>query len=541
MLGLSPSKIPWPGILALAGMVACLISSGIVVGVSHNNPVASWTIQPAVLLAILSGTSTILSSAALETGVAVRFWLGAYNESPFSQLHYIWDHGRGLSLFPAIRAGSTARTVAILATTACFLQFLANPLLQRSTYQAMKDEVGYESIYMDIAQRIPDGWFGPLNAEEGGLFELHNGLAELRQWWQKEPILAQDRVGRTCSGTCHSAVLGAGFSFQCWGAQEQIDLSTSDTDRHTVFMVGLMMTQNVTDEPYLLLRTNHLSKVDSNCMGTIDNTVCYLKAATVQYPFVIQNTTITLKSDQISDMAVDSTYFSPGDSLDAPTGAPAGPLVSLRHYVFNVLAENTTKNYDPVMNRSSYSGLGVLADIFFLPSDQNDDPSPSMCRIKFRSPTEYVLGVMHEFMFRFALAAGRDDSNSTSNTNNTQAIIAQRTARALIYQVDPAFLAGSLVAMACGIALLGALMWNWWLLGRPVTLSPLETAAALGRPLLADQPRATVDEILAAETQSLKRRHESASSTCTSPLGSASVESTCKLREVVTEEKADSE
>lgn len=492
------TNTPWLGILTLIGMMACLVTSAIVVGVSHNNTVASWKIQPAVLLAILSGISGVLFACALEAGVAVRFWLGASSHTSLSQLHYIWDHGRGFGLIPALRAGSKARNVALLATGAYILQFLASPLLQRSTFQSLRDDVSLESMSMDIAARIPDGWFGVRDANGGGLFEFGNGLSELQQWWRKNSISTQDRPGYRCDGTCDTRVRGAGFSYECWTAQEKLDLITGNANDQVVFFVGLVMTtQNVTGEILLGLETKHLSEVDSNCVGTVQIKTCYLKAATVEYSATIENTTVTLSGDKLLNMTTVSSYSSAEDFPDAPT---AGPLVSLRNFVYNILVQNTTNIYDKQMNKTAYGGSGSLADIFYVSTDQNQDPSPPSCRLKFRSPTEYALGVMYEFMFRFALAAGEG--------TETQTLTARRTSRALVHQVDAVYLAVSLVAMTSGIVLVGALIWNWWLLGRPVTLSPLETAAALGRPLLEDYPYATIDQIL-VETREMKFEHGS--------------------------------
>lgn len=486
MSGLCPSNTPWMGILSLAGMMTCVITSAIVVGVSHNKAVASWKIQPAVLLAVLSGTSSVLFACALEAGIAVRFWLGASSHTSLSQLHYIWDHGRGFGLIPALRAGSKARNVALLATGAYILHFLASPLLQRSTYQSLHDEVSIQPMSMDIAARIPDGWFGPRDANGAGLFEFGNGLSELQQWWRKDPISTQDRAGYRCDGTCDTQVQAAGFRYDCWTAEEKLDLITGEPDDQVVFFVGMAMTtQNITDEPLLYLLTRYLSEVDTNCIGTVQVKTCYLKAATVNYAITIQNTTISLPTPELLNMSILSSYSSPEDFPDAPT---AGPLVSLRNFVYNILVQNTTNIYNKKMNKTAYGGQGSLADIFFVSSSENQDPSPPTCRIKFRSPTEYVLSVMYEFMFRFALAAGKGAE--------TQTLTARRTSRTLVHQVDAVFLAVSLAAMTCGIVLVGALIWNWWLLGRPVTLSPLETAGALGRPILDDRPCATIDQIL---------------------------------------------
>ncbi len=54
------------------------------------------------------------------------------------------------------------------------------------------------------------------------------------------------------------------------------------------------------------------------------------------------------------------------------------------------------------------------------------------------------------------------------------------------YVVDMRFLIAAVVVSAVGELLVLALYMGWWQLGRRVSLNPLETATALGAPLLAD-------------------------------------------------------
>src|SRR3954468_19533686 len=68
-------KTPWPGITAVVGMALCLVASAVVIAVSHDDAVASWKVQPAVLLAVFSATSNTVFNTALATGIAVRFWV----------------------------------------------------------------------------------------------------------------------------------------------------------------------------------------------------------------------------------------------------------------------------------------------------------------------------------------------------------------------------------------------------------------------------------------------------------------------------------
>ena len=479
-------------------MVFCLVASTVVVGSSHDRPVASWRIQPAVLLAIFSGASGILFASALDTGIAVRFWLSASRGTQLPELHHIWNHGRGLGLISALKSGSRARTVTLLATTAYLLEFLAGPLLQRATYQTVRNDVGLETLSVDIASRIPDGWFGDRDESGEGLYEYRHGLTQLRRWFSREAIATHDKPGYTCNGSCDGSIWGAGFTYDCWRTEEELNMSTNNTDQSTVFMITGFVVENVTNHAFLRLRIKYLSYIDGDCLGTVTAETCYLTSATVEYPVTIQNSTLSLRTSELSKMRSRDPHWSPGDSPKATKGTPGGSLMALR-YLAGSLYDNATKTFDPGLNRSRYVGPGTSADIFYITSAENPDPSPPKCRLKFSPPTEYTLNTMYEIMFRFAIAAG--------NGTETQTFEATRTARTLVFQTDPGFLAASVVALVGAIALLGTLMWSWWLLGRFMTLSPLETAAAVGRPILADQPHATLDEIL-AETRGVAPRTE---------------------------------
>jgi len=482
-------RTPWSGIMSLVGMAACLVASAVVVGVSYNQSVALWPVRPPVLLAVFSAASGILYSSALNAGIAVRFWLNAYRGTRLSELHYIWDHGRGISLISTVRGGSRARKVTLLASVGYVAQFAAGPILQRSTFQTLRDRTTFPTMSIDITRRFADGWFGDRYEANSGLYEYRHGLPQLQQWWHRDAITTRNESGYACwDGKCDGLVPGAGFAHDCWTTTERVNLGTNGERDVSVLSVTLWVAQNKTDQPFLRLRTRYLSDVDRGCMGTVQAETCYITAATVEYPITIQNTTVSLRDDPLLNMRVLSTYYSHGDNPDLPKGVAAGPLLSLRNFVLPVLAENATRVLDATFNRSSYGAFGSLADIFFVPEANNTDPSPSTCRLKFTSPTEYALRVMYQFMFRFALAAGSGIQTEKFDT--------EKISPTLVYRVDAHYLAVGLAALGCSIAFVAALMWNWWLLGRHVTLSPLETSAALGMPVLPHNPHASLHEIL---------------------------------------------
>ncbi|KAK0641870.1 hypothetical protein B0T16DRAFT_461894 [Cercophora newfieldiana] len=503
-------KTPWPGIAAISGMVICLSASAVVIGVSHDDLVSSWGIQPAVLLAIFSASSNIVFNTALATGIAVRFWLCASRGAKLSQLHYIWDHGRVLGIGSALRAGPPARTVAVFALLANVMQFVGAPLLQRSSTQVLQYHQSTESLSINIAREIPSGWFGAKDAR-GRLTNFDRAYPIIQQWWHNTSVSTSHQPGYTCpGGTCTGYVPGAGFTYNCWITSSPLQLATNKTDNSTVFLVRLQVAQNQTS-PYLRLSSWYTTDITPDCVGTLYKETCDITTATVSYPITIQNNTVHLRREDMNlttsetgrgpGPRVISPYPSPGDiltlnpNITAPTSSGIGPLTALQSFATNRITDNATKTYLENANPpySYYAGPFLLADIFHVtsPIDESKTDPLSRCRLDFRSPTEYVLATLYDFTFRSAIILG----NSTSST---QTFETQRTVPMLVFRTDGRYLAAGLVVMVCGLVFVVMLMWGWWQLERPVTLSPLETASAMGAPIFQEAERgATINEILA--------------------------------------------
>jgi len=475
-------KTPWPGITAVICMSLSLVASAVVIAVSDGDPVSSWKVQPAVLLAIFSATSNIVFNTALATGIAVRFWLCASKGVKLSQLHYIWDHGRILGIGSAVRAGPPARTVAVLALLANMLQFVGAPLLQRSTYQALQYRVSNESLSMDIASAIPDGWFGSKDAV-GRISNFdRTALPLIQQWWQNTSVTTH----HGCEGTCEGYVPGAGFKFECWTTERKLELATNRTDGEAVFFVNPVVAKNATGGPYLRLTVLYVSEVDDSCVGTVREETCDIESATVNYPVTIDTHTVHMRPYELVQKP-----SAPSRPVDVAANQSAvSPVEALWAFAQHRITDNATKTYEYESDTSTYYGPDMLADIFYVADIGEDGGPKSRCRLKWNRPTEYVLASMYDFMFRAAMRIG--------NGTETQVFDTRQTVPTLVFQTDGRYLGVGLAVMACGLGVIAMLMWGWWQLERPVTLSPLETASAMGAPIFEETERgATINEILA--------------------------------------------
>jgi len=484
------SWIPWTGATSLFAVAACTASAATVVFVSDNQAPKTWKVEPSVLLAIFSAVSNLAFNSALAAGVAISFWLCADRGTTLSQLHYIWSRGKGFDLFPSIRVGSSARRVAIIATLTYVVQFASGPLLQQSTQLVSMERVSDELLHLDLAQKIPDGWMG--DRQNGRVVGFRSAFPAVQRWWKNETIITLNKEGYLCDGTCEGSVAGAGFTSRCSSSTHSLDMMDKKTDGSPVFAIQSSL-QNNASSHFLRLTVEYVTEVNSECIATVTVDTCDLDAAVVSYPIRMQNSTVALRSDLLTSMKPVSMYVSPGDARDTPDGEGAGPLAGLHNFVGIYFNDNSTKKINNRTNRPLYNGPGFLADMLFQWDKEKNDPTAfeRHCALQWNPhSTQRVLQALHDFMFRSALIVG--------NGTETQRFEARRVTPTLVYRSDMRYLAAALCALMTGIGLVGSLMWGWWHLRYPVSLSPLETARAFGAPALRGiRADAAVDQILA--------------------------------------------
>jgi hypothetical protein len=470
-------QTPWIAVMWILTALACMgASAGVIIG-SNKKTVASWKISPAVLLAVLSSILNFALYAALVIGVAITWWRSALWGTTLPQLHYIWDRGAGFSFIKALRSGVDARKITLSTALIAAAQFANNPLLQRSTNVRADNIVTDETMALNLTRQLPDGWLGSIqNASTATIIGSRNGISSFQGWWLNKTLSTSNETSSYCNGTCRGKVQGAGISHSCISTTQALDLSLKENDGAVLFAINTTLSTNSTGAPVLVLTTLHASEIDNSCIATLTIDTCNIEAAVVEYPIVIQSTTIALDTEKLPNMTVVSTYISPGDSPTAAKGQGAGPLEGLNDFQGFYLAANTSLMIDPTRSNSYYSGGSLLADLFFIPEVSNYDDSIRRCALKFSSPTNYVLDSMHYFMFRASLQA--------SSATDLQNFSVQRTNLTLIFHSNYRYLAAALAVMMVALLTLLFPLWGCWELGRPVTLSPLETAKALGATVL---------------------------------------------------------
>jgi hypothetical protein len=229
----------WWAIVLTIIIVACIGASASIVIVSDTQAVTSWKVQPAVLLAVLSSVLNLALAAVLSMSVAITWWRAFLQGTKLANLHYIWEHGTGLNPIPALCRDVYARKVVLVAGIVAVVKFINNPLLQRATSIIAYDSVTNETIQLDITQRLPDSWPGPIqNSSMQLIIGGPHSLAAAQGWWSNSTITSYNEPGYYCNGTCTGKVPGAGISLDCNSTTETRNLLASTSHDSIIFAIN---------------------------------------------------------------------------------------------------------------------------------------------------------------------------------------------------------------------------------------------------------------------------------------------------------------
>jgi len=368
-------------------------------------------------------------------------------------------------------------------------------MLQRSTRPREHEATRDIEMKIDLASRIPDGWLGTW----GSLYAQAIGVSQGTLF--NDDIRTKNTSDYACpgNGTCHGTVPGAGLDFVFkYDDSERINILDPSSSNATVFNINLTMGTDF-GEPMLYLDTQFISEVTEDCIVTLRKETYYIVPATIHYPITIRNGLVKPNFTQvIENNQVISNYTSPADIKPKNVSDPIGPLMGLRDALGPIYNAQALRGLDKPTAYRFVSGNDFWADMFLkmdvVPGSTYPENVIKKCSLMFYSPTQYILRQMLSYTFRAAqqVALERDDEEQYK-----QDFVAVHTYSELWYITDFRWLAASAATMLIGLMAASSLLWGWWRLDRYVTLSPLETAKALGAPVLASKgPEQEADSIV---------------------------------------------
>src|SRR2546429_494868 len=91
-------QLPWLGLSALLGAFLCAIATAVILKSSNGRLTDAWptktlTVQPTVLLALLTAAANALLQYAFHEGCTVAWWLKALEGGDVNEFHRYWAYG----------------------------------------------------------------------------------------------------------------------------------------------------------------------------------------------------------------------------------------------------------------------------------------------------------------------------------------------------------------------------------------------------------------------------------------------------------------
>ncbi|KAI9857281.1 MAG: hypothetical protein M1813_008319 [Trichoglossum hirsutum] len=472
---------PWLAVAMILIAVACLIASTIIIVVSDNQPVPSWRVQPAVLLAIISSISHLALGFAISDARTIIWWRNALRRTTIGQLYYLWnpiEHWRNLT--SAISSGIDYKKIFITTIIVSIANLATAPLFQRATYVQNSLVTKGITLEIEMVERILAADIGEVDD-----IPLVNLTASAvwgsvsREWNADIPILMPSHSKRYCDGRCEGNIRAIGVITNCSSTTRSVDLSEPINNGTTIFGVNITRGEDHAHIPTLaFIATYAVAINNSTCIATITDETCDTKVANVQYPIVVENRTITLNSDKYPNTGESEPYT--GDFFNASQGSQAGALGGLGWSLANrwMTFSNLFQFLDPKTNTTIYYPVIVNPSIinqYTIYSNENTT-STSNCAISFNPPTNDIVRSLPQMLFRAGLFL--------ATPNNTRNISLVQTTPTLIYQSEYSWFAIAIAIMAIATFSCIIPLWGWWELGRKVTLNPIETAKAFNVPRL---------------------------------------------------------
>lgn len=488
-------RFPWTGLLSLlAAVIACAFMLYIVTS-SDGQPINSWRYQPTVYLSITYTIANIALQYALAQAITMTWWIKALKGARVRELHNVWAFGSG---FTNIIASPRSFNLVALAGLAVTLVPINGPLLQRSSEVTERVYVELKNLTVPIALEVPFGYTGGITGRGPKIpSSISSAFSDILKQYNVGQLV--NITNSNCDGVCRGKLLGAGYDIRCRNESlpQRIEYNATAAGQGQVFDVTPYVSNVTYDiKEQAIINFTATFKTEDSCDADWTISRCTLQPATIEYPVIFTNDTITLdaagswRTDRVHayrpltynetemvrgssthgglyvyiEALYKSSYWTAYDGVTGWRGGPSGPTV--QRYSNNVIEMNS---YDP----------------------QN------ACKVTFFDPTTDAMDTIREIAFRTALyisQANRKEQAPQSLLKNTtstqwnetymQQIEVEQTTKRIVFGSQKTFLAIAVSMTLLTTLCIFFISLGWWHLGREVSLSPIETAKAFSAPAL---------------------------------------------------------
>lgn len=507
-------SLPWRGVLALLGCLACIIAVAVVLARADDTEQADWTVSPTVVLSALLAITNMLARFAFSNGVRIAWWRealgggsagGVARATTVGNLQACWSHAD--SVVSAVCAGRRFGLVA-LASIAVTLVAIDQPLLQRAVTVATSQRTSRVAVTAALAPEIPWGYTGYQDGR-GNENQLMTDpmIAVFNAYNSRESIVAAGafsgcRTGANCTGlvdagglapncttTTRNVTYWAGNTLNTSNVGQTEspfsitwDLGDSDGTGPPPIMLDIVFSRSLNSSQELLfLRTEHS---------------CRLYSATLRYNMTITSAgTVSLLGgdDGVSSSASvvsrqPTSTLEDGDNSGDYSHWTLGGLYLAAKLLFTSNATFTWGGgigiYLTLPDGPSYQFLNSVPSFNSTRNSSDDNISLSSNQPSWDDPKDFVLSALDTMAFMLSLSAASVNYRNTSAPPSPRTWDMEEERPVNVYRIGHGLLAGGVAATAVLILLVVPTFIGWWELGRPVSLDPVETAKAFDAPLL---------------------------------------------------------
>ncbi|KAK5994631.1 hypothetical protein PT974_05113 [Cladobotryum mycophilum] len=472
-------SLPWAGIGSLILALLTAVAMAVVLVAADGEATETWPtkrypVPLAVVLAVLVAFANATLLHAHSEGVTISWWIRMLRGGDLRDTHRYWDHGSSAwKSFVELRYVNKVS----LSTLVLVLLLIDGPLLQRAGTSIPVPASTLEMFRVALSTDMLNQPTAYYLSHAPEVNTMSSNFSQIVQDFANNNPIRLDLRG--CNGACTATVVGAGFDVKCQSTKVPYNLNGTQTGSSTTVGAINVTTTLTFDSNTITLAT--LYKPSAVAVGDLVQNVCTLHIAQVKYPIQFINGTASL---QPSNTATNNNTISLRylNREVAGLGRYPSQLGGIYMGIRNMY-ESSVQLY--AAGIFAIQGSGPMRYTYMT---SNDDAVGST-RMTWTDPMPYVLDAVRELTFRTAIAFSNDTFYQPVQG------IQQRTVNR--YDLRGAYLGGALAIIALGAFSVAWLFNEYWLLGRRVSMSPVEIAKAFQAPMTAGaSSNAGVDVIL---------------------------------------------
>lgn len=534
------NQFPWIGFAGLITMLFATACAVAILALSDGKrvkdwPLASFPIQPNVLLNIANQVQNLGLLTMIGQGLAIAWWRKAMSGASLKTLHN--DHAYSYSVYSIITSGKHFNWIALAALMTKFA-VIDSTLFQKATRTEITQQVRYMTT--PVTAWIDTQWqsrSGGIPGDEGNIKTIDAPWADVLDAYNGK--IANGKMHDALAGRasffdcpsrqeCSGLIKGIGFGYNCttdienvdYGVQQQGSRGGVQTS-YPLWSVNFNTSWASPEKSYasvmldMLYVDSHAGENKNSCPGTLTRRTCEIRPALVEYPITVMtpskeelaggnivvhikfyedNTTVPLSSslDQVEQI----DYLKLLNYVDMEEYFNQTSTIGALTYVLNNLYSSSA-NLTYTTDWDVQARGGLAQSTFYAESSKD---TASRCwydidRAGKDDPTVEMLRKINTLSFVAGLYLNRaptiDVKDRAKQGLPSQTINTSVTGIVEVYHTEFGYVGGALAATFITLLMVLPVYWGFWQLGRKVTLGPLEISNAFGAPIIApDRTRA---------------------------------------------------